>query len=256
MTRQHSLIVALTFVVILILNPFFRFTAGRAWNHDLAVLATVAGFVALLHAANSERGWLWIAIGGVLLGIAVGTRVSFAPLVAPFALITLLFPARRLRRSVSLAIFLVTVALALIPTALLWLTAPSEFLFGTFIFNARIDALYEQSVAPRSFPPLRRLVFPGILLLKSPSDLALVAGFAFFGLRPLWRDGWRKFESHRESAALALLMPFLFLGAWAPPISYAQYYYVFVPFLLLVALGVADIRALAPGCKPPWATSS
>ena len=34
-------------------------------------------------------------------------------------------------------------------------------------------------------------------------------------------------------AALALLLPFLFLGSWAPAVSYRQYYYPFVPFLLL-----------------------
>ena len=231
--QEARLMVAFGFVLLLSVNPFFRFTAGRAWNHDLPVLASVAGFVALLHAGKADRGWLWIGAGGALLGIAVGTRLSFAPLVAPFALVTLFFPARGLRRISCLTIFSFGLAVAMLPSALLFLSAPSQFLFGNFTYNGTIHSLYRQEIAPGELSSLRRLAFPLQQLLKSPSDLALAAGFVFFGLRPWWRAGWRKIADHREAVALVLLLPFLFLGSWAPAVSYRQYYYPFVPFLLL-----------------------
>ena len=40
-------LLALSFVLLLSLNPFFRFTAGRAWNHDLPVLTSVAALALL-----------------------------------------------------------------------------------------------------------------------------------------------------------------------------------------------------------------
>ena len=231
--REMRWMVALGSVLLLSLNPFFRFTAGRAWNHDLPVLATVAGFVALLHAGKSERGRLWIGASGALLGIAIGTRLSFAPLVAPFALTALLFPARGRGRLSCLTIFSTGLAIALIPTALLFLNAPSQFIFGNFTYNDAIHPLYRQEMAPGEISSLKRFAFPVQQLLKSPSDLALAAGFVFFGLRPWWRAGWRNIADHREIVALTLLLPFLFLGSWAPAVSYRQYYYPFVPFFLL-----------------------
>ena len=59
--QEMRWVIALSFVLLLSLNPFFRFTAGRAWNHDLAVLASVGAFVAILHAREPARavgfGW-------------------------------------------------------------------------------------------------------------------------------------------------------------------------------------------------------
>ena len=46
--QEMRWMIALSFVLLLSLNPFFRFTAGRAWNHDLAVLTSVAALAAFL----------------------------------------------------------------------------------------------------------------------------------------------------------------------------------------------------------------
>src|SRR2546423_3566203 len=226
-------LIAFAFVLLLSLNPFFRFTAGRAWNHDLAVLASVAAFTALLRTTESERGWLWLGSAGALLGIAIGTRLSLAPLVAPFALTTVLFPVRGLRRILCLTIFLLGLGIALLPSALLFFFAPSQFLFGNFTYNATLDRLYRQSAGLGGITFLTKLAFPVQQLLKSPCDLVLVAGFVYFGLRPWWRAGWRNIAAHRETAVLLLMLPFLFIGSWAPAVSHRQYYYPFVPFLLL-----------------------
>ena len=226
-------LIALAFVLLLSLNPFFRFTAGRAWNHDLPVLASVASFAAFLRAAESDRGRLWIGACGAMVGIAIGTRLSFAPLVAPFALTTLLFPIRGLRRISCLTTFLLGLGVALLPSVLLFFCAPSQFVFGNFTYNATIHRLYRESTGLGGITFLNKLAFPVQQLLKSPSDLALVAGFVYFALRPWWRAGWRNIAAHRETALLMLILPFLFIGSFAPAVSYRQYYYPFVPFLLL-----------------------
>lgn len=230
--RERRWVIALAFVLVLSLNPFFRFTAGRAWNHDLPVLTSVAAFAAVLHGMTRNRSWLWIGIGGFLLGIAVGTRLSFIPLLLPFALLTLLLPPRG-RRLLCLTSLIIGAGIALLPTALLAYEAPRQFLFGNFTYNSTLNPLYRRSNFPDEFTWTRKFAFPVQQLLKSPSDLALVAGFIYFGLRPWRRAGWRNFTEHRETLALAVILPWVLLGSIAATPSHRQYYYPLVPFLLL-----------------------
>jgi hypothetical protein len=230
--RERRWVIALGFVLVLSLNPFFRFTAGRAWNHDLPTLASVAAFVAVLGGATKNRSWLWIGLGGFLLGIAAGTRLSFLPLLLPFAFLTLLLPPRG-QRLLCLTSLIVGTGIALLPTAILAYEAPRQFLFGNFTYNSTLNPLYRRSNFPDEFTWTRKFAFPVQQLLKSPSDLALVAGFIYFGLRPWRGTGWRNFAEHREALALAVTLPWVLLGSIAATPSHRQYYYPLVPFLLL-----------------------
>jgi hypothetical protein len=124
-------------------------------------------------------------------------------------------------------------AIALLPTALLFFAAPSQFLFGNFTYNGTLNPLYHATLSPGELALPRKLAFPIQQLLKSPCDLALVLGFVYFGLRPWWRAGWRNISEHREPVALGLILVFLFLGCLAATPSHRQYYYALVPFLLL-----------------------
>jgi hypothetical protein len=226
-------LIAFSFVLVLSLNPFFRYTAGRAWNHDLPVLTSVGAFLALLQACTGKRGWLWMGLSGALLGCAIGTRLSFAPLLAPFFIVAFLFSTPGRQRICCLTNLTIGLAIALLPTALLFFAAPSQFLFGNFTYNGTLNPLYHESLFPGEFALLRKFAFPLQQLLKSPSDLALVGGFFYFGLRPWWRAGWRNISEHRETVALGLILVFLFLGCLAATPSHRQYYYPLVPFLLL-----------------------
>ncbi len=245
---ERRWLVALGFFLVLGLNRGFDFTAGRAWNHDLAVLASVAAFLAFLRAPHSSRPMIWIAVCGGLVGLSLGTRLSFAPLIVPFALGTLLFPIPGRSRLLCLTSYGVGLALALLPMGLLFLQAPSQFLFDNFTYNGAINRLYRENTVPREIAFLNKLSFPFQEVLKSPSDLAIVAGFGYFALRPWWRSGWRRYQANPAVTLLLLLLPFLFIGSWAPTPSYRQYYYPFVPFLLLGNIhGMARERTFRVG---------
>jgi hypothetical protein len=219
--------------LILSLNPFFRFTVGRAWNHDLPLLASVAALLTMLHAFGSKRPALCLFACGALLGLAIGTRLTFAPLPAAFILAVILFPNADLSRVRSVGLIFGGLLIALVPTITLFVIAPHQFLFDNFIYNGPINLLFRQIDNPAKATFLRKAFYPVALLAKSPSTLALVVGFAYFGIRPWYRAGWRSAAARREIVSIALILPFLFLGSWAPTPSYKQYYYAFVPFLLL-----------------------
>jgi hypothetical protein len=241
-------LIALGFFLLLGLNRGFDFTAGRAWNHDLAVLSAIAAFLAFVRTQECTRPMIWTAACGAFVGLALGTRLSFAPLVAPFAVATLLFPIQGRSRLFSLTIYGTGLALALLPIALLVLQAPSSFLFDNFTYNGVINRLYRESTVPHEIAFLNKLGFPFEEVLKSPSDLAIVIGFIYFALRPWWRAGWRQWRANPELTTLLLILPFLFIGSWAPTPSYRQYYYPFVPFLLLGNIyGLARERTFRVG---------
>lgn len=111
--RDHRAVVrhgaAAAAALILISNPVFVYTSGRAWNHDPATLFALAA--ALLH-----MRWLTgrapsaaaLVAGGVLAGAAIGTRSSFALLIPVFAISFALFGtatrAERVRATATFAV--------------------------------------------------------------------------------------------------------------------------------------------------------
>ncbi len=228
--------IGLGFALILSLNTFFRFTAGRAWNHDLPVLALVGAYFAFLRVEKSDRATLWLALCGVGVGLAAGTRLSFAPMVAPFLLAIFFFPCTGQKRIVSLLHFGDGLALALLPVGLLFSLAPRQFLFDNFTYNRAINLLYRAATVPREITFWNKLSFPFQYFLRSPATVLLLAGFIWFALLPWWRSGWAGWKKDRALSFLVLLLPFLLMGSWAPTPSYRQYYYPFVPFLLLGAI--------------------
>src|SRR5262249_7881535 len=56
--------------VLLLTNPLFVFTTGRAWNHDLSVLLALAAFACHCRAVWRDRGPNWLFASGVCLGLA------------------------------------------------------------------------------------------------------------------------------------------------------------------------------------------
>lgn len=224
----------------LALNPVFRFTVGRAWNHDLAMLAAVAAFAAFLRAARGERTTKWIAASGLLLGIAVGTRLTYLPLVLPFAVLTVLYAPKDAARLRSLLSFCGALLIALAPTLLLFWATPAQFLFDNFSANGPVNLLFRQAQMPENVTLAKKLFFPLRMLLRSPFYLALAVTFFVYGCWLPLRRGWRATLASPAITGILLILPFTVLAAVVPTPSYRQYYYIVMPFLVLGAVfGVA-----------------
>ncbi len=233
-------VVASAATLLLALNPLFRFTVGRAWNHDLPVLASVAALAAFLQSAQSDRPRRWIVAAGFLLEIAAGTRLTFMPLVVPFLLLLFMRDRAKPGGLRSVIIFLAAYSVALLPAIALFAAAPSTFFFDNVSYNGPINLRFRQSTAPAEIAFSYKLLFPIRLLVRSPGNLLLVLFFAVFGCWLPWRHGWRNYLRDRTSLSILVLVPFILLGAVIPSPSYRQYYYAIAPFLLLGAIfGVA-----------------
>ena len=234
--------------LLLILSPAFMHASGRAWNHDLPILLSMAAFLLLLWVLEHERAATWAAAAGLLLGLAVGTRLSFAPLMLPFALAALFWkvPARRFW---LVGLWLaVGAAAGLLPTLWTAAQAPAQAWFGNFAYAALNTRYYRELEADAGAKLADfgwSLAQPGNLLLFLTVAVMLVR------LHPWLRTPGARFW--------LLLWPFMLLGVLAPTPMQMQYVYVLLPFAALglimvlghetqpgLALGLMTVAAVLP----------
>jgi 4-amino-4-deoxy-L-arabinose transferase-like glycosyltransferase len=236
--------------LILVLSAqVFTHTTGHAWNHEPALLGALAAF--LLHLSGVKRGSVGRLCGsGLLLGLTIGLRLTYAPLLAPFGLAVLLLGRETIgRRLVLAAWFSAGALLALGGVAWLAVLAPEQAWFGNFEF-ARVNVAYRMSTFdPRTMtlPTKARYLFKSIAV----PDLGLVIAFLlpFVAAVHLRRTTRRSLP--QELLLVLWCLPFLLLGSLAPSPLFAQYFYPFVFFFALGgAYAFASLPLEARGLRP------
>jgi hypothetical protein len=110
----------------------FQFTAGVVRNDMLpTLLSSVAVLIALRELDGGRRvGWF---VTGLLMGLAIATKLSFAPLGLTVGLFLL---ARGKRSDLNAALWLAVGAVAgMVPMLIAWAAAPDAFLYGVFTYG-------------------------------------------------------------------------------------------------------------------------
>ena len=235
-------------VVLCVTAGLFTQTTGRAWNHEPALLFALLAFVA--HVAGLQRGKDgWLVASGALLGLAIGTRLTFAPLVAPFGLALVLHEPLDRWQPRALRSFIGGLLLGGAGLLVLFATAAEQTFFGNFEF-AQVNIAYRfGSGEPRTMTllPKLRYLFKEILRREVPLFAAallpaIAAHLATRGTSRRWRF---------ELRFALLLLPFLLLGSFAPSPLFQQYFLPFVPFLIVVGLyALASIPAETRWFRP------
>jgi len=239
-------------ILLVVGNGPFTYASGLGWNHDLPVLLTLGALVCFLRAGDGRSR---LVFAGALLGLAVGTRIAFAPALAPFLVAAALpppaapapdpspAPARRAIQLRAPGALLAGVVLGLAPSGVLAVLAPARFLFDNVAYHFW-NAAYWQASAPGAPERLTdKLGYLRDLLLAQPACLALGLLYALVALPPLaWAVARGRLGAHRPLALAAALVPCLLLGALVPSPTWYQYFYAPVPFMALaVALGLGTI---------------
>src|SRR5207248_8571476 len=91
----------------------------------------------------------WLFSSGLILGLAIGTRFSFAPAIAAFGGLILLYPniSWRRKKVYALLAFGAGLLTALLPTLVLFALAPTQFEFGNFIYHT-LNAQFREGLGP------------------------------------------------------------------------------------------------------------
>lgn len=229
-TRHFAIIGA---VALCVSSAVFADATGRAWNQEPALLLALLGFVLQLAALPRARRPLFVA-SGFLLGLAIGVRLTYAPLVAGFGAAILLAPTTRARWRSSLLCLAAGLAVSLSGVGWFFAVAPEQTFFGNFEF-AKVNVTYRFSTGePRTMTLFKKLRYVWKEIVRP--DAGLVLAFAI----PL---GAAVAFARRNALRLPLTLqcflmslPFLLIGSLAPSPLFEQYFYPFVPWLVLGAI--------------------
>ncbi|MEA3208603.1 MAG: hypothetical protein QOE70_1660 [Chthoniobacter sp.] len=240
--KRFALLVCAGSVLLALTTTLFTETSGHAWNHEPSLFLALLAFVSHLAGLRSARLG-WFAASGALLGLAIGTRITCAPLVAPFGLALLLYPTFGWRWNRVLG-FAGGMLLGLAGLFYFFAVMPEQAWFGNFAF-AKVNIIYRLSTGePRTMTILKKLRFFFKVIIR-PDTALFVAGLA--PVLAAWLAN-RRTERRLppEVRFILLLLPFVLMGSFAPSPLFDQYFYPLVPFLLL-----AGLYALA-SIPSPW----
>jgi hypothetical protein len=234
-SRGERFAIACAALTLLLANPVFAFTTGRAWNHDLPTMLTLLAFFAAIRGARDARA-AWPFLAGMLMGISIGTRLTFAPpaiiLIAPFFLAPNL---SRRQRAVMALSYIAGLALALLPLLAIASLAPRQFIFGNFIYPTLNTAMRSAKGYAKSMGPAGKISFVLSDVLIQPVNLFALAFLAILIILAARRT--RRHCVHQlEIQTLVVLNLSMLVAAMAPTPLFLPYF--FTPAVFLILLGV------------------
>ena len=228
-------------LAFLLFDPLFCYTAGKTWNHEIPTALALGAFLLLIRAADRDS-ILASASAGLCAGLAVGCRLTFAPMLVVMCVTPFFYGAPRRRQAMHAAVFTIATTTALLPSLTAFVAAPEAFLFGNLEFprlplsdpdNERVrkTALWSRKL---------RYFFKEVLRPSWPLFLA----FLTVGIKPGWHFLRKREAGTLPSGLLLVTLPFLLLGCFAPSRYHYRHFFALVPFL---TLGV--VLGLTRGCE-------
>ncbi|MDB6154076.1 MAG: hypothetical protein JWL90_2529 [Chthoniobacteraceae bacterium] len=217
----------------LFFDPLFAYTSGKTWNHEFPTCLTIAA--TLLVAKNLGAASIRLSLlAGLLIGCAIGARLTFAPILVPLGLAHFAVETTT-RRKILLALGFGGGAFAgLLPSILLYLATPEAFLFDNFQFPRLrlLDPTNDR--IQKTMVWWRKLRYLGkeIAIPSWP----LFTAFILAGIQPGIQAIRQRTKGGAASALVLLTIPFVIAGCFAPSRYQQQHYFVLIPFLVLSAL--------------------
>lgn len=242
---------AAAMVMLIVCDPLFLRTTGKAWNHDAPAFLIVAALCCHMRALSAPA-LSWMLLSGLTTGLAIGTRLTFAPVALPLFCAAFLLPVEKRKRWFFALVFAVSLAVAMAPSLYYFLRDPQAFLFGNLEFPrlALLDPTNER--VHKTMVWWRKLRYLGKeILLPGTDDGKVTGSFALFtiflavGVAPgvMWL---RTRKGSAGTALVLLVLPFVLLGAYAPSRYQSQHFYALVPcFALAAACGLGHARWLS-----------
>jgi 4-amino-4-deoxy-L-arabinose transferase-like glycosyltransferase len=232
--RGWRLLAGVTAVLVLVTNPLFYLTSGKAWNHDLPTLFTLGAVCCIGGDEQDSPTSLALFGAGFLLGLAAGTRLSYLTALPPFVGWVFLVSGRipwqaRLKRA---GVLLMGFAIALLPVLFLFFLSPRGFVFGNIVYP-QLNTVYRQVLRQQEAMTLgaKLIYFAETILMDWQSLLLYLAFFAvLLGAVVSWRPLGKL---RRRGWFYGVLVIFLLAGSFTPTPSWSHYFYAPLPFLVL-----------------------
>ena len=232
--------------LLYLFDPGYTYTSGQAWNHDFPTLCCLVALLCLMRGIGRPAAGRWALAGGIGVGLAVTSRLTYAVVPLAFIAFVALYPGLTAKKRLWLLACLAAGALlAAAPTAWVWAQSPSNAWFGNFDYPALSTRyhLAHDYHHKKAFTAGARAIYvivhdfarPGYAIGLAVFGVALVAGLR--GRVP-WRDA-----RVCELSAIGLLAGLMGASSFAPSPMFEQYLYGPVPFVML---GVARGLSMSP----------
>ena len=235
---QDSLIrnlLAITCVILLITNPLFYSVSGKAWNHDLPTLLILLSFALLCRYDNQDISTRKAFLSGILLGMAIGTRLSYATVIIPYLGAFLIFPSQRSRtvKYLHIIAFSIGVSLGLLPSIVLFIVSPKFFVVGNVIYP-KLNPVYRNLLLHRSGMTITgKIIYFITEVISSPLNMLLYLGLYVLMVVVAVKSLLMKASTNLSLVFAFGVSLFLLIGSFGPTPSWYQYFYAPIPFLIL-----------------------
>jgi hypothetical protein len=234
-----ALMVSLTFL----LNPLTKYTGSRAWNHDFPLMLSLLMTWLLLTQKHSVGFHRMIFFSSLSLGIAIGSRLSFAALVIPY-FGYFLFLSRKhqppvILRNIILGFF--GLSIGLLPLVILTGLSPNRSIFGNITYPRLSHTYYRLVDNPVAMTFLGKINYLLNILRNNPG-LGILAITLLLAFTLLTIISFKKSNSDKSVTLFMFsLLAALMIGSLAPTPSWFQYFYAPLPFGLLAIISISRV---------------
>lgn len=245
--RKLSAVLPLLPLLLLLADPLFLQTTGKTWNHELPAFLAIFGALLVLELPHNRAASL---SAGVLLGLATGTRLTFAPLAFGMGLLHFLRRSSESPRdAVGFVCFSAGIVVGLGPTLYVATAAPERFWFDNFRFPRLrlVDPTNTRIQKTVSLWRKIRFLFKEVLVPSWPVSILFATATVPAAIKWFRRRETAEFTS----AAVVWLMGWGIVGCFAPSRYQYQHFYVLIP-LLVLGIVYAVCRPRAAASQKPW----
>ncbi len=241
----NDIALALSFVALFLLNMTIVNSASEVSNYIMPMAFSILGFYMFDISINNEKiPPLGIALAGLFVAVAVGTKLTYTLIIIPFVVITLLYPmlSKQSVITVKQSVFYVFIPFAagisigLLPILFYLLSDPVSFIFNNSGYH-NVNTQWRQMTGftgPMSL--FSKMRYAHSIFFRA-ENLIIILGILFgFAL------SINSFQAIKQTirqlpigALLACLLFFIAVPtALAPTPSWPQYYAIPVSFLFLL----------------------
>ena len=240
--NRHWLIRSLAPVSVMLLlahSHMFKHAASHVWNHTSSVLFFLIAFILLLRWRDKPHATYLLGCSGFTLGMAIGIRLSVAPVVIPF-LFLILFHTEHSARLKCLVVFAVAGLAANLPALYFLAFNFSETIFGNLVYPGFNTEYYREIGFERAMDLSGKGDYFWHRIMERPSHQLIAVAGAVCVLMSLVSTIFSRALLKADILLIAFVFLFLIAGCLAPTPSQKQYYFILFPFFMLLVLNLVS----------------
>lgn len=226
-------------VVLLLSDQLFTYTAGKTWNHEIPAFLLIGAVLAHLRSVEKSAR-RWSAVAGGCVGLAIGTRLTYAPVALGFLALLAFAPLPARWRVQAMALWCLGCLVALAPSIYFFCADRERFLFDNLEFPRLRLTDPSDTRVQKTMTWWRKLrYFCKEIVAHSLPLAAMFVASVVLAIRSRTRarftgpDGW---------LVVCAILPAVILGCFLPSRYQYQHYFAVAP---LFAFGIAyNLRSL------------